>query len=41
MGYAQGRHSQILFSIGIVLFVMILILNTIILRLKKHLSEAA
>ncbi|HRR02432.1 MAG TPA: ABC transporter permease subunit, partial [Treponemataceae bacterium] len=41
MGYAQGRHSQILFSIGIVLFVMILTLNTIILRLKKHLSEAA
>lgn len=41
MGYAQGRHSQILFSIGIVLFIMILTLNAIILRLKKHVTEAA
>lgn len=41
MGYAQGRHSQILFSIGIVLFVMILTLNAIILRLKKQVTEAA
>ena len=40
-GIRPGTHSQILFSIGIVLFVMILTLNTIILRLKKHLSEAA
>ncbi|MBU0934234.1 MAG: phosphate ABC transporter permease subunit PstC [Spirochaetes bacterium] len=39
MGYAQGRHSQMLFSVGIVLFIMILILNTIVLRLKKHLTK--
>jgi phosphate transport system permease protein len=31
MGYAQGRHSQILFSIGVTLFILILILNSIIL----------
>jgi phosphate transport system permease protein len=39
MGYAQGRHSQILFSIGIVLFVIILILNTTVLKLKERLSR--
>ena len=39
MGYAQGRHSQILFSIGIVLFVMILILNTVVLKLKERLTR--
>jgi phosphate transport system permease protein len=31
MGYAQGRHNQILFSIGVTLFVLILILNSAIL----------
>ncbi|MDR2029351.1 MAG: phosphate ABC transporter permease subunit PstC [Treponema sp.] len=31
MGYAQGRHSQILFSIGVTLFILILLLNSIIL----------
>ncbi|MDF1566507.1 MAG: phosphate ABC transporter permease subunit PstC [Spirochaetaceae bacterium] len=39
MGYAQGRHNRILFSVGIVLFLMILILNTLILVLKKRLTE--
>jgi phosphate transport system permease protein len=38
MGYAQGRHGTILFSIGIVLFVLILILNTAVLVIKH--SEA-
>jgi phosphate transport system permease protein len=31
MGYAEGRHSLMLFSIGIVLLIMILILNGLIL----------
>jgi phosphate transport system permease protein len=31
MGYAQGRHSQVLFSIGVTLFILILILNSLIL----------
>jgi phosphate transport system permease protein len=39
MGYAQGRHNRILFSVGIVLFIMILILNSIILILKRHVTE--
>ena len=35
MGYAQGRHSELLFSIGVVLFVLILILNSLILRMQR------
>jgi phosphate transport system permease protein len=35
MGYAQGRHSEMLFSVGVVLFVIILILNSVILRVRR------
>jgi phosphate transport system permease protein len=35
MGYAQGRHSEMLFSIGVVLFALILILNSLILRIQR------
>jgi phosphate transport system permease protein len=35
MGYAQGRHSEMLFSIGVVLFALILVLNSIILRIQR------
>ena len=35
MGYAQGRHGSILFSIGIVLFTLILILNGAILAVRR------
>ena len=41
MGYAQGRHNHILFSVGIILFIMILILNSVILILKKRMTEEA
>ncbi|MDR2097201.1 MAG: phosphate ABC transporter permease subunit PstC [Spirochaetaceae bacterium] len=34
MGYAQGRHSSILFSIGIVLFALILLLNASLLAAR-------
>jgi phosphate transport system permease protein len=36
MGYAEGRHSEMLFSIGVVLFVLILILNSFILRYTRR-----
>jgi phosphate transport system permease protein len=36
MGYAEGRHNEILFSIGVVLFVLILILNSFILRMRRE-----
>jgi phosphate transport system permease protein len=41
MGYAEGRHSQMLFAIGIVLLVMILILNSIILFIRRSGDEEA
>ena len=39
MGYSAGRHNQMLFSIGIILFVIIFVLNGIIMKLKHHLTE--
>jgi phosphate transport system permease protein len=39
MGYASGRHGSVLFSIGVVLFVMILALNAAILTVRR--KEAA
>ncbi|MDR2149809.1 MAG: phosphate ABC transporter permease subunit PstC [Spirochaetaceae bacterium] len=36
MGYAQGRHGSILFSIGVVLFVLILSLNSAILFIRHR-----
>jgi phosphate transport system permease protein len=35
MGYAEGRHSDILFSVGVVLFIFILILNGIIFHIRR------
>ncbi|MDR2102997.1 MAG: phosphate ABC transporter permease subunit PstC [Treponema sp.] len=39
MGYAEGRHSDILFSVGVVLFIFILILNGIIFLIKNRNEE--
>jgi phosphate transport system permease protein len=39
MGYAEGRHSDILFSVGVVLFIFILLLNGIILRIRGRGEE--
>jgi phosphate transport system permease protein len=36
MGYSEGRHSEMLFSIGVVLFILILILNSIILWIQRR-----
>ena len=36
MGYADGRHANMLFSIGVVLLAMILILNAVILRIRRR-----
>ena len=38
MGYASGRHSEMLFSIGVVLFLIILILNSLILRFRRRMK---
>jgi phosphate transport system permease protein len=39
MGYAEGRHNEMLFSIGVVLFVLILILNSFILMMRRETEE--
>jgi phosphate transport system permease protein len=39
MGYASGRHSEMLFSIGVVLFSIILILNSLILWVRRHMEQ--
>jgi phosphate transport system permease protein len=40
MGYAEGRHSLMLFSIGVTLLVLILILNGLILLARRGEEEA-
>lgn len=35
MGYAQGVHRQVLFTVGLVLYIFILIINFILLRVRK------
>jgi phosphate transport system permease protein len=40
MGYASGRHSEMLFSIGVVLFIIILILNSLILWVRRNMEVA-
>jgi len=39
MGYAAGRHSEILFSIGVTLFSIILILNSLILWYRRKIES--
>ena len=40
MGYASSRHSEMLFSIGVVLFIIILILNSVILMVRRNMGAA-
>ncbi|MDR2186166.1 MAG: phosphate ABC transporter permease subunit PstC [Treponema sp.] len=39
MGYAEGRHNGMLFSIGTVLFILILILNGVILWMRRRTED--
>jgi len=41
MGYSSGRHNELLFSIGIILFVIIIALNAIIMKLKTNMQEVS
>lgn len=36
MGYAQGLHRQVLFTVGLVLYIFIMIVNYILLRARKR-----
>lgn len=35
MSYAEGLHRQVLFSVGLVLFVFIMIINLVLMRIEK------
>jgi phosphate transport system permease protein len=39
MGYASGRHSEMLFSIGVALFTIILVLNSLILWFRRRMEQ--
>ena len=39
MSYASGRHSEMLYAIGIVLFIFIVLLNLAIMRLNKKAGD--
>jgi len=41
MGYAEGIHRQVLFSVGLVLYVFIMIINLILQILKRRTKENA
>lgn len=39
MGYAEGIHRQVLFSVGLVLFVFIMVINLVLQKLRKGGNE--
>ena len=36
MGYAEGTHRQVLFTVGLVLYLFIMIVNLVLLRLRRE-----
>ena len=41
MGYAQGLHREVLFTVGLVLYILIMIVNWMLLRARKAGAEHA
>lgn len=39
MGYAEGLHRQVLFSVGLVLYLFIMVINLLLQKLRKEASE--
>ncbi len=39
MGYAEGAHREVLFTVGLVLYVFIMIVNLVLLKLRKGAAE--
>ncbi|MCR5665200.1 MAG: phosphate ABC transporter permease subunit PstC [Eubacterium sp.] len=39
MGYAQGVHRQVLFTVGLVLYIFILIVNLVLLKLRREAAK--
>jgi phosphate transport system permease protein len=39
MGYAEGTHREVLFTVGLVLYVFIMIVNFVLLKLRREATE--
>ena len=39
MGYAEGTHREVLFTVGLVLYVFIMIVNFVLLKLRREAAE--
>lgn len=39
MGYAEGTHRQVLFSVGLVLYIFIMIINLLLQKLRKEAAD--
>ena len=39
MGYAEGTHRQVLFSVGLVLYIFIMLINLALMQMKKRSEE--
>lgn len=39
MGYAEGTHRQVLFSVGLVLYIFIMLINLALMQMKKRNEE--
>ncbi|MCR5090396.1 MAG: phosphate ABC transporter permease subunit PstC [Oscillospiraceae bacterium] len=41
MGYAEGTHRQVLFAVGLVLYIFIMVVNLILQKMRKEVGEHA
>ena len=39
MGYANGLHREVLFTVGLVLYVFVMVINLVLMRMKKRGAE--
>ena len=39
MGYAQGTHRQVLFTVGLVLFIFIMVINLILMKIRRGVAK--
>ena len=39
MGYAEGTHRQVLFTVGLVLFIFIMVINLVLMKVRKGVAK--
>ena len=39
MGYANGLHREVLFTVGLVLYIFVMVINLVLMRMKKRGAE--